>query len=114
MSTNQLTPVWLIHSGDMSGDLASDPVTTEFNDNVGIQVTWTGTPTGVLDVQVSMDITNLGWQSVPFDPSPSQPAGADGSNWYEINQTPAGFVRLIYTAASGAGVLKAKIAAKSV
>ncbi len=113
MSTAQLLPVWLIQDGDMSDDLASEAVPTQWKDNIGIQVKWSGTPTGVLDVQVSMDPDNLGWESVPFA-SVDQPAGAAGSDWFEINQSPAGFVRLVYTSTSGTGTLQAKIACKSV
>lgn len=120
MSTNQLTPTWMeaanvaINAMSMGASITSDAVLIQFEDNIGIQVKWTGTPTGTLDVQVSMDPTNLGWQSVPFTPTPTQPAGSSGSDWYEITQTPGGYVRLVYTRASGSGSLYAKIAAKSV
>lgn len=114
MSQNQLTPVWIVRSGDMSGDVTGPAVQMSFMDNVGIQVKWTGTPTGTLDVQVSLDPMNLGWQSVPFSPTPTQPAGSSGTDWYEVNQSPAAYVRLIYTRMSGTGTLNAKIAIKSV
>lgn len=98
----------------MSGDLASQAVSMTFMDNVGIQAIWTGAPTGVLAVQVSMDPDNLGWQTVPFSPAPDQPAGSSGSDWYEVNQSPAAFVRFTYTRTSGTGTLNAKMAIKSV
>lgn len=114
MSTMQLLPIWLVNNVSMTTSITSDSIPCQWKDNVGIQVVWTGTPTGTIDIQVSMDPDNLGWQSVPFDPTPDQPAGSSGSDWYEINQTPAGYVRLVYTASSGTGTMKAKISAKSV
>lgn len=126
MSTNQLTPVWMtvgatqsaagvpINGTSMGASIASDAVLLEFEDNPDIQCTWTGTPTGTLAVQVSLDPTNLGWQTIPFSPTPDQPAGSSGSNYFSLNQTGAAYIRLIYTRVSGTGTLKAKIAAKSV
>ncbi len=114
MSTNQLTPVWLLHAISMGASIASNAVKLEFEDNIGIQVVWSGTPTGTFDVQVSMDPVNLGWQSVPFAPVPTAPAGAAGTNWFEINQSPAAYVRLVYTRVSGTGTVNAQIAIKSV
>ncbi len=120
MSTNQLTPTWLnvssvpINGTSMAASITSDAVQFEFGDNVGIQATWTGTPTGTFDVQISLDPANLGWTSVTFSPSPTAPAGAAGSDYFEINQSAAGFVRLVYTRVSGTGALKAKIAIKAV
>ncbi len=120
MSTNQLSPTWMnvssvpINGTSMGASITSDAVQFEFSDNVGIQATWTGTPTGTFDVQISLDPTNLGWTSVPFSPLPTAPAGAAGNNYFEINQSTGGFVRLLYTRVSGTGNLKAKIAIKAV
>ncbi len=114
MSTMQLTPIWLIQAGDMSTDLVSPAIKTVWEDNVGIQATWTGTPTGTFTTQISMDPDNLGWVTVPSTPTPVQPAGTAATGWFEINQTTAAWVRLVYTRVSGTGTLKAKIALKSV
>lgn len=126
MSTNQLLPVWLtvgatqtapgtpIHATSMAASITSDAVLLEFEDNPDIQVVWTGTPTGTLAVQVSLDPTNLGWQTVTFSPAPDQPTGSSGSDYFSINQTGAAYIRLVYTRVSGTGTLSAKIAAKSV
>lgn len=123
MSTNQLVPVWMTVAGaslaaghSMGADFVSDAVTLSFEDNVGIQFKWTGTPTGTLTIQTSMDPTNLGWFTETFT-SPTQPTGSATGYVYKggvLNQTPMGFVRFTYTFVSGAGTLYAKIAAKSV
>lgn len=126
MSTNQLLPVWLtvgatqtapgsqVNGYTLGASFNSDAVLLEFEDNPDIQVVWTGTPTGVLTVQISLDPTNLGWQSIVFTPAADQPAGSSGTNYYSINQTGAAYIRLIYVRTSGTGTIKAKIAAKSV
>lgn len=114
MSQNQLTPTWLIQNQSMAATFSTQAVRLQFEDNIGIQCKWTGTPTGVLILQVSMDPDNLGWQTITFSPNPDQPAGSPGSNWYEVNQSPAAYVRLNYTATSGDGTFNAKIALKSV
>lgn len=126
MSTNQLLPVWLtvgatqsapgvnITAMSMAATITSDPVKLQFEDNPDIQVSWTGSPTGTLDVQISLDPTNLGWQSVPFAPAPTQPSGTSGTDYYSLNQTSAAYIRLVYTRVSGTGSLNAKISAKSV
>lgn len=114
MSTNQLTPTYIAQAVSLAADFVSVTVPLAFEDNVGIQAVWTGTPTGTLAVQISMDPTVLGWQTVTFSPSPTQPTGSAGSNWFSIQQTDAAFLRLTYTRVSGTGTLNAKIAAKSV
>lgn len=126
MSTNQLTATWLtigatqtspgvpIRAYTLAASFASDPVLLEFEDNPDIQCVWTGTPTGTLAVQISLDPAILGWQTITFSPTPDQPAGSSGSDYFSLNQTAAAYIRLIYTRASGTGTITAKIAAKSV
>jgi hypothetical protein len=123
MSTNMLVPTWMTVSGvslatghSMGADFVSDAVTIEFEDNVGIQFKWTGTPTGTLTIQTSQDPTNLGWFTETFT-SPVQPAGSASGYFYKggvLSSTPAGFVRFTYTFSSGSGTLYAKISAKSI
>jgi hypothetical protein len=114
MSQNQLLPVYILQAISMGASFVSDAVKLEFEDNVGIQAVWTGTPTGVLTVEVSMDPDILGWQTIPFTPTPAAPSGSAGSDWFELNQSPAAFVRLKYVRTSGTGTINAKIALKSV
>lgn len=126
MSTNQLLPVWMtvgatqtaagipINGTSMGASITSDAVLLDFVDNPDIQCKWTGTPTGTLAVQISLDPTNLGWVTVPYSPTPDQPAGSNGSDYFSLNQTAGTYIRLVYTRVSGTGALSAKIAAKSV
>ncbi len=120
MSQNQLTATWLqiggvpVNGTSMGATLTSDWVPISFSDNVAIQVKWTGTPTGVFTVERSLDPTNLGPDVITVTPSITAPSGSPGGDYIEINQCTAGFIRLVYTYASGAGVLLAKVAAKAV
>lgn len=119
MSQNQLTPTWMPFGGaplqgkDAATSFNSDAVPIAFEDNVDIQVVWTGTITGTIVIQKSLDPVNIGWQTITFTPTVTNPAGSPGTGYYAVNQTAAGFIRLSYTAVSGAGTMSAKIAAKS-
>ncbi len=121
MGMNQMLPVWMTVSGasteagvTMATNIASDAVKCQWEDNIGIQCKWTGTPTGTLAVQISLDPTALGWETRTFSPAPAQPAGSASGTYFEVNQSTAAWVRLIYTAGSSTGTLYAKITLKSV
>lgn len=118
---NNLLSYKLISAGDMSGNLASPATNIQFLDNIGIQANVvSGTPTGVLQVQVSADylednnhnILNAGhWVSL----TPAQQsltAGAPAQTYFDLNQLSSPWVRLIYTRTSGSGSLDAFITAK--
>ena len=114
MSQNQMTPTWLVNGTSMATSFTSSTVQCQFGDNIGFHIVWTGTPTGTITIQVSMDPDVLGWHDWTFSGTPTQPSGSASHSWLEINQATAGFVRLKYTASSGSGTMKAKIAIKSV
>lgn len=72
-------------------------------DNIGLEVTWTGTPTGTLSVMVSNSGANF--YALTFSPALTQPAGAAGGYYIDINQLAAKYMMLQYTNTSGTGVL---------
>ncbi len=72
-------------------------------DNAGLEVTWTGTPTGVFEVQVSN--SGISFYSLTFDPVLGQPAGSSGGYAIDLNQLPFKYLLLKYTNASGSGTL---------
>lgn len=109
---NALLPVTIISAGDMSGSLTSTVLPIQFEDNIGLQFVWTGTPTGTIAVQVSMDQTT--WTSLTFNPSITQPAGSAGGLYIDINQISAPFMRATYTFSSGTGALTLKACGKEV
>lgn len=87
-------------------------------------ITWTGTPTGTFQVQVSNtykldamgNIQNAGnWSTLPpssFVGTYPVPAGSAGNGFLDIVGTEAYAVRLVYTAATGSGNLTVVVAAK--
>lgn len=83
---------------------------TKNTDNTGIQLIWTGTPTGTFTVSISPD-GNLYDDIVP-SPAIVQPAGSAGHWSVNINQTPMSWVRVTYVNASGSGTIDAIITAK--
>lgn len=96
----------------MSGTntIQSTPTNVQNEDSIGIQLIWTGTPTGTITVQVSTD--NITYNALTFDPVLTQPAGSAGG--YFINLDSCGFfwVKLVYTNSSGSGTFNAQICAK--
>lgn len=86
----------------------------EFNlqnlDNIGLQVEWTGTPTGILEVQCS--INNALFRSLTFNPALTQPTGSAGGFLINLNQLPWPYLLFKYTNSSGSGVLNVWLSAK--
>ncbi len=72
-------------------------------DNVGLEVTWTGTPTGLFEVMCSNSGVNF--YALTFDPVLGQPAGSGGGYVIDLNQVPFKYIMLRYTNASGSGSL---------
>lgn len=122
MSYNLLNPVHIITAGDMSGSITSSAVEVKLQDNVGVQLHWTGTPTGTFAIQVSMDhrediegnIVVAGhWVSLILNPTVSAAGSADDA-YVDLNQLSAMYIRIVYTASGGSGTLDAFINAKGV
>lgn len=74
-------------------------------DNHGIEMAWTGTPTGTLTVIGSN--SGLNWFSLTFSPALAQPAGAALVYGIDLNQYPWKYVMLQYVNASGSGTVAA-------
>lgn len=96
-------------SGTLSGSMAStntiysNIVDVSTMDNVGIEVTWTGTPTGTFSVTAS--ISGVNFYPLTFDPVLTQPSGSAGGYVVSLNQYPFRYFLLQYTNASGSGSL---------
>lgn len=83
---------------------------TQYMDNIGIIVNWTGTsPVGTLAVQASNDQST--WVSLDFGSAISI-SGSSGSHNIDINQFPYTHIRSVYTNASGTGTLNSTITVK--
>lgn len=96
-------------SGTLAGAMASTNVIyTQIidisrMDNSGLEVTWTGTPTGTFQVMVSN--SGINFYALTFNPALGQPAGSAGGYAVNLNQVPFKYMMLQYTNASGSGSL---------
>ena len=92
--------------------IVSEPLNMERVDNVGLEVEWTGNPTGAFVLEASNKYDPIRNASATFkaitlaDP-PDDPAGSASGWLLDLNQIPFRWVRLRYTNASGTGVLNA-------
>lgn len=111
----------MVTAGDMSAAITSDVTNIQFLDNIGIQLNFTGTPTGTFQVQVSADfarddggrVTNAGnWIPLVLSPVPAA-TGTAGFIYIDIIQTSAPWIRVTYSG-TGAGSLNAFITAKMI
>lgn len=108
MATRSINKV--LSGGDMSqASLTSPVVSLLTTDDVGLQLIWTGTPTGTFDVQVSCD--NANWTSVTLSPAPAA-AGSASNAYVDLSLLSAPYMRVVYTKTSGTGSLTIYLAAK--
>lgn len=96
-------------SGTISGAMAStNAIYSQITDlskmdNVGLEVTWVGTPTGTFEVYGSN--SGISFYPLTFSPALGQPAGSAGGYLVDLNQYPFKYLMLKYTNASGSGTL---------
>lgn len=112
----------LIIAGDMSASITSPVFICRFLDNVGIQLDWTGTPSGSFVVQTSTDHEedNQGnvqvpgtWITIPLSSNISA-AGSPDDAKIAINQIDGSYLRLVYTRSGGTGSLNMFINGKEI
>lgn len=100
--------------GVMTGTstITTNPQDISNFDNVGLEVTWTGTPTGTISVLASNGGTN--YYALTFNPILAQPAGSAGGYLIDLNQVPFTKVEVQYVNASGSGLLSVYLNSKDV
>lgn len=122
MAQNPLLSFHLVSAASMVSTVTSKAQACQYQDNVGIQLIWTGTPTGTFDVQVSINhaqdfqgnITTAGtFTSLTLSPVPAA-AGSAGSYYVDLNQLSAPYYRIVYTPSSGTGTLDIYVSGKGV
>jgi hypothetical protein len=110
-----------VTNGNMASAITSPVTSIEFLDNIGMQLNFTGSPTGIAQVQVSLDynqdingnVINPGnWVPVVFPSIGSDISLSSGSPIFiDLNQLSAPYVRLYYSG-GGTGVLNAYVGGK--
>lgn len=101
-----------VTSGAMSGTstVYSQIVDVHTIDNCGLELTWTGTPTG--NIQILASSSGTSFYPISFSPSLEQPAGSAGGYLINLNQFPWQYIMVEYTNTSGSGSLTAYLTAK--
>ena len=102
----------LVTNGAMTGTttLTSTQQNVLNFDNIGLQISWTGTPTGVISIQGSVDGVNFA--SLTFSPAITQPAGSANSILVNLNQFPWPYLQVQYVNSSGSGTLNVLLCSK--
>ena len=107
-------------SGATSFDTKSNPTCIDYQDNVSLQVYWTGSLVGVLKVFVSNDNINpkLGqtvtnWSELDFG-STLTIDGTHTDMLININQNPFSFIAIGYVATSGTGNITAQLTSRMI
>jgi hypothetical protein len=92
-------------NGAMSGTstIYTQIVDVSRMDNVGLEVTYTGTATGTIQVMVSN--SGINFYALTFNPALTQPSGSSGGYAISINQIPFKYFMVQYTNTSGSGTL---------
>lgn len=98
-----------IPSGTVAGAMASTNVIYSNiidlakMDSVGLEITWSGSPTGTIEVMVSN--SGINFYAMTFSPALAQPAGSASGYAVSIQQFPWKYMMIRYTNSSGTGSL---------
>ncbi len=128
---NVLLPVKTITDGDMSQATLTSLVTEiQYLDDVGIQLSWSGSPVGTFAIQVSADykrydLTNKEtaaglwtplvltyWDGAQFVTATSIPTSLGSPIFLDMALLSAPFMRVVYTKGSASGTLQCTITGK--
>lgn len=119
---NILKPI--INNGNMTDTLTSIPMNIQFIPGISFDIIWTGTPTGVFNVQVSNTYTqnpdgttaNAGnWTVLPtssFSGTYPTPSGSADNGFLDVVGTEACWIQIVYIPSGGSGTLTVTPCAK--
>jgi hypothetical protein len=122
MAYNILAPVVVFEDVSMASTVTSEVVHTKFQDNIGIQLDWTGTPTGTFAIQISSNHLESSpgvvqvpgtWVTLPLSPAIAATGAADTA-YIDLNQMSAQYVRVVYARTGGTGVLNGIVVGKAI
>jgi len=123
MPKNTLLKFQTITAGNASGNLTSAVTNIQRLDDVGIQVNVaSGTPSGILQVQISADysqdnngnVLNAGHWVDLNGVSQTLTAGAPSPVYFDMEELSAPWIRLVFTHTGGSGTIDAFITAKQI
>jgi len=112
MSTGKkvLEPYLLVSAGNMSADIISASFNVKNINDIGMQLVFTGSPTGSFFVQASVDGNT--WGSITTSPASISAAGAGGNHEIDLEGYSFPYIRLFYDFTSGTGSLNVYISGK--
>lgn len=111
-SKNVLKPVIVLNAGDAStATLTSSSTNIQFLDDIAYQAIWTGTPTGTLTIEASLDNSNWATITTTFT---SNPAGSASNSVANVPTAGYSYLRVKYTRTSGTGTLTIYVAGKGI
>lgn len=89
--------------GTMSGTntIYSNIVDVSKMDNIGLEINWTGTPTGTITINGSNSGVNF--YPLTFSPILTQPSGSSGGYLIDLSGYPFKYIMIKYVNASGSG-----------
>lgn len=95
-----------VFNGAMSGTntIYSQIIDVSRMDNIGLEINWTGTPTGTISINVSDSGINF-YPLTSFNNTLPQPAGSAGGYPVTLTMLPFKYLMLKYINISGTGVL---------
>jgi len=121
MGNKKTNKYYLIKNGVMTGTttVTSSPQNVENFDNVGLEIVWTGTPTGTITIQGSISQSIPGavavsYTDLTFAPLLDQPAGSAGRYLVNVATYAMPFIRVNYVNTSGSGTLNVYLYSKDV
>ena len=126
---NNLRQFKTVVAGDMSSSIISAVTNIQFLDNVGIQLNFSGSPTGNFQVQISADYVQddegnvvVAGSWIPlvltylsgstFTSSVNVPTSVGSPIALDLNQLSFPWIRIAYISTSGSGTLNSFITAK--
>lgn len=88
-------------------------------DNIGLEITWTGTPTGAISLLGSVSAVipqaaAVSYYSLTFNPALAQPAGSAGGYIIDLNNFPFPALEVQYVNQMGNGVLNVYLFSKDI
>jgi hypothetical protein len=76
-------------------------------DSQGLELTYTGTPTGTIQIMVSNSGIQGQFYALTFNPVLTQPSGSAGGYVIALQQIPFQYMYILYTNTSGTGTITA-------
>lgn len=115
-----IPPITIYNAVSITNSVDSTAVHVLYSDNIGIQLVWTGTPTGQFGISGSNNatlsvtgaVTGGTWTAISG--TYPAPAGSASNGLISVTNFPYAFIKVTYTAASGTGTVTAKLVAKPI